>query len=238
MKLVIIQQNVCGRNIYEGIWGTKDYEELIKEIKGKNPDVIFLTEFCYKKMFDITQKILDEYEFIKPISLLEDDENKEELYAACVLAVKRNKVKISNQYELKNMLDFRYICVDLNIENGKTIKALLMYVPQTYNTSKNRIEQKRKMLISANGYVTNNSNAILFIGGDMNSDIDGKTTTCINEFEELYEKMLDTDCKKEPTWNGKRLDYALTSNLMENAVKTIPFETKSDHIGLRTILSM
>lgn len=235
MELVIVQQNVCGREMYNGNWGRQDYEKLIKALKRENPDIIFLTEFYYQQMYDITQKIFEEYEFIKPISLSEDDENKEGLYAACALAVKQSKVIKDKQFELENMIDFRYICVDLNIGNGQVIKTLLMYVPQTYNSTRYRVEQKRKMIHSANIYVKNNCNTLLFVGGDMNSDIDGKTTTCINDFEEIYNRMIDTDCKKEATWNGKRLDYALVSGITKNSVNTIPIDTNSDHRGLRTV---
>lgn len=234
-ELVIVQQNVRGRDIYDGGWSIQDYEELIKEVKGKSPDIIFLTEFYYQQMYSVTQKILEGYEFIKPIGLSEDDEKKEGLYAACILAIKRTKVTKENQFELENMLAFRYICVDLNIENKKVMKTLLMYVPQTYKDLKNRVEQKRKMLCSASKYVTENCNTLLFVGGDMNSDIDGKTTTCIDVFEQIYEKMIDTDCKKEATWQEKRLDYALVSGIMQNSVKTVPIKTKSDHMGLMTI---
>ena len=236
-ELVIVQQNVRGRDIYEGVWGIQDYEELIKEVKEERPDIIFLTEFYYQQMYGVTQRILEGYDFIKPIGLSEDDEKQEGLYAACVLAIKRTKVTKDNQFELENMLTFRYICVDLNIENKKVMKTLLMYVPQTYKATKNRVEQKRKMLCSASKYVAKNCNNFLFVGGDMNSDIDGKTTTCINVFEQIYEKMIDTDCKKEDTWKEKRLDYALVSRIMQNSVKTIPIKTKSDHMGLRTIFS-
>lgn len=91
------------------------------------------------------------------------------------------------------------------------------------------------MLVSANKYITRNSNTLIFVGGDMNSDIDGKITTCIKEFEQIYEKLIDTDCKKKATWKGKRLDYALVSKTMKSSVNTIPLETQSDHIGLRTV---
>lgn len=239
MELVIVQQNVCGRDIYEGNWSIQDYEELLKEVKGENlPDIIFLTEFYYQQMYDVTQNILEGYEFIKPSSFSEDDMKKEGLYATCLLAIRKNKVTKEKQIKLRNMLDLRYICVDLNIKNEKILKALLLYVPQTYNAPPYRIEQKRKMLSSTRDFVSENCNALLFVGGDMNSDIDGKTTTCINVFEEIYMKLIDTDCKKRATWNGKRLDYAFVSEIMQNSVKTIPIETKSDHIGLRTVFSM
>lgn len=243
MELVIVQQNVCGRDIYEGNWSIQDYAELLKEVKGENPpDIIFLTEFYYQRMYGVTKKILKEYEFIKPLGLSEDDEKKEGLYATCILAIKRTKVTKDNQFKLKDMLVFRYICVDLKIiENKKVMKTLLMYVPQTYNADPARKEQKRKMLCSASKYVAENCEDLLFVGGDMNSDIDGNTTTCIKVFEQIYKNMIDTDCKKEATWKEKRLDYALVSRIIQNSVKkieTIPIETKSDHIGLRTVFSM
>lgn len=238
MELVIVQQNVCGRDVYEGKRTIQNYEKLIKEVREKKPDIIFLTEFYYQQMYSITQEILEEYEFIKPVSLSEEDESKDGLYASCILAIKKTKVNISERFELANMLAFRYICVDLNIKTGKVLKALLMYVPQTYNAAKYRVEQKRKMLISANKYVTKNSNSLIFVGGDMNSDIDRRTTACIKEFEQIYEKMIDTDHKKEATWKGKRLDYALVSKTMKNSVNTIPVETQSDHKGLRTVLNI
>lgn len=242
MELVIVQQNVCGRDVYEGKRTIQNYEKLIKEVREKNPDIIFLTEFYYQQMYSITQKILKEYEFIKPVLLSEEYENRDGLYASCILAIKKIKVNIGKKFKLSNMLDFRYVCVDLNIKTGEVLevlKVLLMYVPQTYNAPKYRVEQKRKMLISANEYVTKNSNTLIFVGGDMNSDIDGRTTTCIKEFEQIYEKMIDTDHKKETTWQGKRLDYALVSKTMKNSVKkTIPVETQSDHKGLQTVLNI
>lgn len=239
MELVIVQQNVCGRKIYEGNWSIQDYEELLKEVKGKNsPDIIFLTEFYYQQMYDVTQNILEGYEFIKPSGFSEDDLKQEALYAACLLAIRKDTVTKEEQFELINMLDLRYICVDLNIQNEKILRTLLLYVPQTYIASKDRIKKKEKMLSSTSNFVSENCNNLLFVGGDMNSDIDGKTTTCINVFEEIYKKLIDTDSKKRATWNGKRLDYALVSEIMQNSVKTIPIETKSDHNGLSTVFSM
>ena len=241
MELVIIQQNVCGRDVYEGKRTIQNYEKLTNEVRDKNPDIIFLTEFYYQKMYSITQEILEGYEFIKPISLSEEDENNDDLYASCILAIKKTKVNIGERFKLENMLALRYICVDLKIKTGEVLKVLLMYVPQTYNATKYRVEQKRKMLISANEYVENNSNTLIFVGGDMNSDIDGRTTTCIEEFEQIYKKMIDTidtDHKKEATWKGKRLDYALVSESMKNPVNTIPVETQSDHKGLWTVLNI
>lgn len=232
-KLVIVQQNVRGRDIHNGVWSIQDYKELIKEVKGESPDIIFLTEFYYQQMYGVTKKILEGYDFIKPIGLSEDDEK--DLYAACILAIKRTKVTKDNQFELENMLIYRYICVDLKIEDKIIIKTLLMYVPQTYKAKKSRVEQKRKMLCSASKYIAKNCDNLLFVGGDMNSDIDGKTTTCIDVFEQIYKKMIDTDCKKETTWEGKRLDYALVSRIMQGSVKTIPIKTKSDHKGLKTV---
>ena len=147
MELVIVQQNVCGRDIYEGNWSIQDYEELLKEVKGENPpDIFFLTEFYYQQMYDVTQNILEGYEFIKSSSFSEDDMKKEGLYVTCLLAIKKNKVTKEKQIKLRNMLDLTYICVDLNIKNEKILKALLLYVPQTYNGRPYRIEQKRKML--------------------------------------------------------------------------------------------
>ena len=176
MELVIVQQNVCGRDVYEGKRNIQDYEILIKEVREENPDIIFLTEFYYREMYGITQEILEEYEFIKPVLLSEEDENKDGLYASCILAIKKTTVNKGERFELANMLDYRYICADLNIKTGKILKVLLMYVPQTYNATRYRVEQKRKMLVSANKYITRNSNTLIFVGGDMNSDIDGKTT--------------------------------------------------------------
>ena len=97
------------------------------------------------------------------------------------------------------MLDVRYICVDLNIQNEKILRTLFLHVPQTYKASKDRIKQKEKMLSSTSDFVSENCNNLLFVGGDMNSDIDGKTTTCINVFEEIYKKLIDTDSKKRAT---------------------------------------
>lgn len=75
-KLVIVQQNVRGRDIHNGVWSIQDYKELIKEVKGESPDIIFLTEFYYQLMYGVTKKILEGYDFIKPIGLSEDDEKK------------------------------------------------------------------------------------------------------------------------------------------------------------------
>lgn len=232
-----MQQNVCGRNIYEGTWNIQDYEELIIEVKRENPDIIFFTEFYYQQMYDVTKRALEGYEFIKPSRFTRDNEKQEGLYATCVLAVRKDKVTIDKQIELINMLDLRYICVDLNIMNEIKMRTLLLYVPQTYNAPPYRVKQKEKMLSSTSDYISENCNNQLFVGGDMNSDIDGKTTTCIDVFEQIYKMMIDTDCKKEATWNGKRLDYALVSEKMQKTAKTIPIKTKSDHKGLKTVFS-
>ena len=148
MELVIVQQNVCGRDVYEGKRNIEDYEILIKEVREENPDIIFLTEFYYREMYGITQEILEEYEFIKPVLLSEEDEKKDGLYASCILAIKKTTVNKGERFELANMLDYRYICTDLNIKTGKILKVLLMYVPQTYNATRYRVEQKRKNNIS------------------------------------------------------------------------------------------
>ncbi len=80
----------------------QDYEILIKEVREENPDIIFLTEFYYREMYDITQEILEEYEFIKPVLLSEEDENKDGLYASCILAIKKNAVNKGERFELAN----------------------------------------------------------------------------------------------------------------------------------------
>jgi len=92
------------------------------------------------------------------------------------------------------------------------------------------------MLSAINAFVEENEGEMYFVGGDMNSDIDGKTTTYINEFEQIYKKMIDTDYKKRPTHNGKRLDYALISKTLESEYHydTNLIETTSDHLGLCT----
>ena len=232
--LAIIQQNVRGRDIEnDGLWSMQDYIEMAKEIKYKCPDIVFLTEFYYKKMYAVTQKLFDEYEFIKPLGMSEADEKQSGLFATCVLAIKRNKVIKKKQIKLNNMLDFRYICIELMIGKRK-MKMLLMYIPQTLNANNKRIEQKKKMLDSAREYILKNCDNILFVGGDMNSDIDKKTTTCISNFNQIYEMMIDTDCEKKATWKDKRLDYALVSGIERDRVKTVPFKTKSDHKGLIT----
>ena len=232
MELMMIQQNVCGKKLYDGSWSIQDYEQLIKKIRDKKPDIVFFTEFYYWKMYDITQKIFKEYDFIPPISLLESDKNNENLYAACVFAIKRTKVNSHRQSELKNMLTLRHICVDIDVGN-KIIKMLLMYVPQTYNA--NRVKTKQKMLRSANKYVKDNKNTLLFVGGDMNSDVDLETTSCIEEFKKLYNAMKDTDCKKEATWHDKRLDYALVAGIESDFVQSVTIKTSSDHLGIQTV---
>ncbi len=40
MELVIVQQNVCGRDGFEGKRNIQDYEILIKEVREENPDII------------------------------------------------------------------------------------------------------------------------------------------------------------------------------------------------------
>ena len=232
MEVVMIQQNVCGRKLYDGSWRINDYKKLIRSIGRKKPDIVFFTEFYYWKMYDITQKIFKEYDFIPPISLSVSDKNDENLYAACVVAIKRTKVNSRRQSELKDMLTLRHICVDIDVGN-KIIKMLLMYVPQTYNA--NRVKAKQKMLRSANTYVKENKNTLLFVGGDMNSDVDLETTSCIDEFKRLYNAMQDTDCKKETTWHDKRLDYALVAGIDSNFVQSVPIKTSSDHLGIQTV---
>lgn len=130
------------------------------------------------------------------------------------------------------MLTLRHICVDIDVGN-KIIKMLLMYVPQTYNA--NRVKTKQKMLRSANKYVKDNKNTLLFVGGDMNSDVDLETTSCIEEFKKLYNAMKDTDCKKEATWHDKRLDYALVAGIESDFVQSVPIKTSSDHLGIQTV---
>lgn len=232
MELMMIQQNVCGKKLYDGSWSINDYVQLIKRIRNKKPDIVFFTEFYYWKMYDITQKIFKEYAFITPLSLSGSDKNDQSLYAACVFAIKQTKVNICRQRVLEDMLTLRHICVDIDVGN-QIIKMLLMYVPQTYNAD--RVKTKQKMLRSANTYVKENKNTFLFVGGDLNSDVDLETTSCIEEFKKLYNAMKDTDCKKEATWHDKRLDYALVAGIESDFVQSVPIKTSSDHLGIQTV---
>lgn len=52
-EIAIIQQNVRGRDIgNDGLWSMQDYKEMVKEIKNKCPDIVFLTEFYYKNLLN------------------------------------------------------------------------------------------------------------------------------------------------------------------------------------------
>ena len=35
MELMMIQQNVCGKKLYDGSWSINDYEQLIKNCTGQ-----------------------------------------------------------------------------------------------------------------------------------------------------------------------------------------------------------
>lgn len=234
--LVIIQQNACGRDVCNGTRSLQDHKRLIERLKLENTDVLFLSEFCYANMFATTKEALNDYEFVKPLALSTRDEHNENLSASCILAIKHSAVLTYTQTELANMLALRYICANLRFTQGATVNFLLTYMPQTYGTSPDRIKWKAKMFCSASQYVERNCALPLFVGGDMNSDIDGRTTSCISDFEKLYSSLTDTDREKKPTWNGKRLDYALVSYPLRGAAETEQFTTNSDHAALKTIL--
>lgn len=237
MDIKIIQQNVCGQKLHKGEWGEYNLEILIDNVNQRAPDILLLSEFCYKDMINIVNKYFSDYEFIVPKKLSEKNRNSGSLFACCFMAYKKEKFTFKPvSEEITDVFPFRYICGNFLCNGADLFKILLIYIPQTYNTFLDRVEDKRKMLKDIKKFVKININESVFIGGDMNSDIDNNSTSCIEEFTELYNLLIDTDIYKNPTWRKKRLDYALISKNENISAETYSFETNSDHKGLETIL--
>lgn len=237
MTIKFIQQNVCGKDYGSEKWNRKDLDLLLDIIKEREADVLFLTEFFYKEMIVPLKEKFSDYTIVLPKKFTDEDKDNYNINSACILLFKKGDVEVdSNLYSLDNMLDLRYICCDLKYQQKPIMKVLALYIPQTFNN--NRMKTKKEMLISAKKYVFNNLDSSVFVVGDMNSDVDYETTSCIDEFKNLYNILLDSDLKKEPTWNGKRLDYALISKDGGISAETHHFNTNSDHCGLETILKL
>lgn len=237
MTIKFIQQNVCGKDYGSEKWNRKDFELLLDTIKEREADVLLLTEFFYKEMVVLLKEKFSDYTIVLPKKFTDEDKDNYNINSACALLYKKGDVEIdSNLHSIDNMLDLRYICCDLKYQQKRIMKVLALYIPQTFNN--NRMKTKKEMLISAKKYVFNNLDSPIFVVGDMNSDVDYETTSCISEFKNLYSILLDSDLKKEPTWNGKRLDYALISKDRGISAETYPFSTNSDHCGLETILTL
>lgn len=237
MDIKIIQQNVCGEKLYKCKWRDEDFSMLIDFLIERDPDILFLTEFCHKKMIGTIQEKLPNFKFVMPKELSEKDKNSNSLYASCFMAYKNEKISIDPNLEgINDMLKLRYICGRVLCNDIELFKILFMYVPQTYNAPLNRIVAKRKMLNGAKYFINKNLEEKIFVCGDMNSDIDYCSTSCINDFAELYDLLIDTDIHKHPTWKYKRLDYALISKNKNISGETLPLKTNSDHAGLETVL--
>ena len=73
MDIKIIQQNVCGEKLYKCKWRDEDFSMLIDFLIEREPDILFLTEFCHKKMIGIIQEKLPNYKFVTPKALSEKD---------------------------------------------------------------------------------------------------------------------------------------------------------------------
>lgn len=123
----------------------------------------------------------------------------------------------------------RYIEGIMKLPNSKSINLFLTHIPQTYVPEKEefryrdvlyyqeRVEYKAELLFAEYCFLNEHFNEDLFIGGDMNTEINGNTRL-ETVFNKIYNKLIDTDIEKNnPTWKDKRLDYALFSSSVKNA---------------------
>ncbi|MDE5995157.1 MAG: endonuclease/exonuclease/phosphatase family protein [Oscillospiraceae bacterium] len=248
MEVRIIQQNMNSRNE-----NTPEYvAEIMKQLHELKPTILLLSEFCYKDHQETIVKKLEDngYKIFYP-NMYDKVEHKK-FYTVCILAIKadnkENKEEIifiqdRNGREELAENDFRYITGTLKIkgqEKEMDIKMYFTHVPFSKNIS--RMAYKAEMLFAAYCFFIENSDEYTFLGGDFNSDINGDTSL-LPIFKKLYNAASDTDKDKDkPTWENKRLDYALVSKTLKSCnscnCETKHLKTKSDHRALITTFKL
>ena len=240
-QLVIYQQNMCGYN--KDISGKKrelhirEKNALIGLMKvwiSEKPDVIFLSEVSNHLHNKINT--IKGYRFIEPVGKISENDT-----AACLLAIK-NEYQYNEKERCTILVNKRYVEGTLKIGDFR-LECFFAYVPQAYDNTNESIFRKRNMLDGIKDFLSENKNELLIIAGDLNTDINDENAKCKTEFCEILNFTVDTvadESKKESTWNGKRLDYALiSSNLGKEYTCTTEYvsDTGSDHKGLLTVMT-
>lgn len=241
---------ICQQNLS---WRNEKIEELVDTLLHKEPQVLLFSEFCYstytpkeeQKAYEvhhkdkIVKRLRDEgYDFYWPYAC-KDSERPEYLKNCqkgliCAMAVKK-EIRFHQRERKDITVNARYIEGELILENKGSIEILFVYVPQAYNN--NREKEKKNMLEQARCFWNDNKDKKAFIGGDFNTEINGKTS-CEDTFKSLYRDAKDT-ANHEPTWKDRCLDYALVSkSLYDCGCKTELLETTSDHKALLTEITM
>lgn len=232
--LRIIQQNIDRSNT--------NINKMISTILSYQPHLIFFSEFNEKiHRKTIVERINSEYIIIYPKSYNEKMDKSSQI---CILAIKKNVgLKFIPQSRNGITTRLRYIEGILKLSDSKSINLFLTHIPQTYVPKKEkfsysdvcyyqeRVEYKAELLFAEYCFLNEHFNENLFIGGDMNTEINGNTRL-ETIFNEVYTKLIDSDIEKnKPTWKDKRLDYALVSNSVKKCT-TARINTTSDHICL------
>lgn len=210
----------------------ENYDKYINKLMdcllAKNPSVLFFSEFCFNDDETTIIKRLKNsgYKIVHPIG--HDKFRDGAKPAACMLAFKKRELEFQIE-ECKEMVakkpekrSLRYIAGTLS-KKKKKIKTFFTYVPQGPN-----IEDKAEMLLAAYCFLVRNKRRYIFLGGDFNSDIDGRTTRLLSIFTRLYDAVKDTGTKGQNTYsfindegevNEKRLDYALVSKTLASKAR-------------------
>lgn len=242
MEIKIYQQNMCGndknKNLLSVLNGLKEV------IKREKPDAIFLSEVSHSLYQDIkNDKEYKEYKYkiVQPVKDIAKNDT-----AACLLLVKKryapDEAKKRRHIFMKKK---RYIETTLQIGNFQ-MECFFAYVQQCSPTSnlkqnKKNIEAKAEMLFGAYLFLLENEGKNIFVGGDLNTDLDDPEAKCKGVFKLLYNEMEDTlsdEIKDKETHNGKRLDYALVSKSVNCTTTYIERkETGSDHKGLLSTIT-
>ena len=238
-----------------------------KHEKPEKPDIMLFTEFGYalQKNTIISMLEKDGFEVILP---KEYDRTNTKTYAACMMAIKADQFSFeynpNHRIHIPESKRDRYIEGTLTLrESQKTMEIFLIYVQQAYvkssvnkpkesysyeelqriieeklNKHSELLEEKAKMLIAARDFCKENSQKAAFLGGDLNTALNG-TTSMEPLLELLYEDFVDSDLDRDkPTWKNKRLDYALVSKALKDLCRTTHLPTISDHCALVTILDL
>lgn len=232
--LSIMQQNINRNNT--------DITQMMDMIMSYQPHLIFFSEFCEKThRKTIIEHINSEYSIVYPKSYNEKKDNAAQI---CILAIKKDiGLKFISRPRNGITTSLRYVEGILKLSDSKSINLFLTHIPQTYVPKEERfryedvlyyqerVEYKAELLFAEYCFLNEHFNENLFIGGDMNTEINGNTRL-ETVFSEVYNNLIDTDMEKEkPTWKGKRLDYALVSNSVKKCT-TCRINTTSDHVGL------
>lgn len=224
-SIKILQQNLNFNN--------RNISSIIEEIKNKNPEIIFFQE--YNKSYHSEVDTLQNYSFYYPIDYKADDDDESML---CLLAIKKG-----HHFEQRKRdgitVYLRYIEGKVAIDDFE-LDLFFIHVPQTFpkatkgiEYNQDRVEYKGECLFAAYQFTEEYKKGTAFVGGDFNVDIrknenDYKYTNRFQGiFAEIYRNLHDT-ANYESTWNQRKYDYALVSDLLKDSQSHV-METSSDH---------